>query len=123
MATPGTTPSTNLGRQNEPAVLILTSLASGEKHGHALVKDIASFAGVVLGPGTLYGAIARLEERGFIVPTPSTNRRQPYRITASGRAALRDAVTEMNALAVEGARRLNLRSFAPGWSPVIGPVA
>ena len=48
------------GRSNDPPVLILTSLASGPKHGYALLQDIQSFAGVTLGPGTLYGAIARL---------------------------------------------------------------
>ncbi|HVA71061.1 MAG TPA: PadR family transcriptional regulator [Acidimicrobiales bacterium] len=99
-----------LGRQSEPAVLILTSLASGSKHGYALAKDITSFAGVNLGPGTLYGAITRLEERGLIAPAPSEERRQPYVITTSGRAALESAVREMRALADEGARRLRLRT-------------
>ena len=42
-----------LGRSNEPAVLILTSLASGAKHGYALTKDIEQLADTVLGPGTL----------------------------------------------------------------------
>jgi DNA-binding PadR family transcriptional regulator len=99
-----------LGRSNEPPVLILTSLAGGSKHGYALTKDIAEFAGVTLGPGSLYGAIARLEERGFIEPEPvgSDERRRPYRITATGRAALESAVREMRALADEGASRLGL---------------
>ena len=77
-----------LGRGNEPSVLILTSLAAGTKHGYALTKDIADFAGVELGPGTLYGAITRLEQRGLIEPTEGDERRRPYRITATGRAAL-----------------------------------
>ena len=98
-----------LERNNEPAVLILTSLASGDKHGYALTKDIESFAGVTLGPGTLYGAIARLEERGLIAPTPSEDRRQPYRITSSGQAALTTALQQMRRLADEGALRLGLR--------------
>jgi len=47
---------------------------------------IERFAGVRLGPGTLYGAITRLEERGWIGPVKSRDdRRQPYRITAAGR--------------------------------------
>ena len=95
-----------LGRANEPAVLILTSLASGSKHGYALAKDIEGFAGVVLGPGTLYGAITRLEEGGFIEPAGEEQRRRPYRITASGRAALAAAVTQMRAIADEGSARL-----------------
>ena len=95
-----------LGRANEPAVLILTSLASGPKHGYALAKDIEGFAGVTLGPGTLYGAITRLEEGGFIEPAGEEQRRRPYRITASGRAALAAAVTQMRAIADEGSARL-----------------
>ena len=57
---------TGLGRFTDPAVLILSSLASGDKHGYALVKDIFEFADVTLGPGTLYGALTRLEQRGLI---------------------------------------------------------
>ena len=110
-----------LGRNNEPSVLILTSLASGSKHGYALTKDIEEFAGVTLGPGTLYGAIARLEERGLIAATASEERRQPYRITSSGRAALVSAVTDMRTLADEGALRLGLLGFAGrGLSVAIG---
>jgi DNA-binding PadR family transcriptional regulator len=62
---------------------MLTSLAGGPKHGYALTKDIEKFAGVTLGPGSLYGAIARLEARGLIEPEPvgSDERRRPYRIT------------------------------------------
>jgi DNA-binding PadR family transcriptional regulator len=101
-------------RANEPGVLILTSLASGTKHGHALAKDIEGFAGVKLGPGTLYGAITRLEERGLIAPTAGDERRRPYRLTAAGRTALEDAVRDMHAIANEGASRLGLGAVA--WS-------
>ena len=104
--------SNDLARPNEPAVLILTSLASGTKHGYALTKDIEEFAGVELGPGTLYGALTRLVERGLIAPVPSDDRRQPYEITVSGRAALTDAVQAMQSLANEGATRLRLRDVA-----------
>jgi DNA-binding PadR family transcriptional regulator len=100
----------DLGRQNEPTVLILTSLAAGAKHGYALTKDIEEFAGVTLGPGTLYGAITRLEERGLIEPAGVEERRRPYRITASGRTALATAVRDMRALADEGTLRLGLAS-------------
>jgi DNA-binding PadR family transcriptional regulator len=115
---PRRTPSADggLGRPNEPAVLILTSLASGTKHGYALTKDIEEFAGVALGPGTLYGAIARLEERGLIAPTEGDQRRRPYRITASGRAALATAVREMRTLADEGALRLGLGALAAAFA-------
>jgi DNA-binding PadR family transcriptional regulator len=97
-----------LRRPNDPPVLILTSLAAGPKHGHALAKDIEEFAGVSLGPGTLYGAITRLEERGLIEPLQTDDRRRPYRITATGSAALADVVADMRQIADVGASRLGL---------------
>ncbi len=103
-----TSPS-GLQRPNEPGVLILTSLANGAKHGYALAQDIEAFADVTLGPGTLYGAITRLEERGLIEATEGDERRRPYRITGAGRSALETAVREMHSLAAEGAHRLGLR--------------
>ena len=72
----------------DPGRLILASLAEGDKHGYAMMEDIAKFAGVSLGPGTLYGAIARLEERGWIRPTRVLDRRKPYTLTAAGRRHL-----------------------------------
>ena len=110
----------DLGRSNEPPVLILTSLAAGPKHGYALTKDIEEFAGVNLGPGTLYGAIARLEERGFIAPEPASSdtRRRPYRITGEGRVALEAAVREMRTLADVGATRLGIAGSVAGLGGV-----
>ena len=100
--------STRLRRENDPPVLILTSLAGGPKHGHALAKDIEEFAGVRLGPGALYGAITRLEERGLIEPLEVVDRRRPYRMTTAGSAALVDAVADMHRIADVGASRLGL---------------
>ena len=95
-----------LRRTNDPPLLILMSLASGPKHGHALSKDVEEFAGIRLGPGALYGAITRLEERGLIEPLESDDRRRPYRITASGTAALRDALNDLRRMADVGTARL-----------------
>lgn len=95
-------------RPNDPPVLILTSLAEGPKHGHALIKDIASFSGVTLGPGTLYGAITRLEEAGLIEPVGVEDRRRPYRITTAGARVLAQAVEEMRRIADVGAARLSI---------------
>ncbi len=107
-----------MARPNDPGLLILTSLASGPKHGYALARDIEEFSGAALGPGTLYGAITRLEERGLIEPLQHDQRRRPYRLTAAGHAELVTAVRELGAIADEGARRLGLplRSPRPGWS-------
>lgn len=91
---------------NEPIILILASLAAGEKHGYAIMEDIQAFAQVRLGPGTLYGAITRMEERGLIAPVESTDRRQPYRITPAGRTQLAQSVAAMDRISVTAAERL-----------------
>jgi DNA-binding PadR family transcriptional regulator len=94
-------------KENDPPVLILTSLASGPKHGYALLQDIEAFAGTTLGPGTLYGAITRLEQRGLIEPAGSPEgRRQPYRITAAGADALTTTLAELRRIVDEGTARL-----------------
>src|SRR4051794_40163793 len=88
--------------RNDPVTLILTSLASGEKHGYALLQDIEMFAGVTLGPGTLYGAISRLESRGLIEPTGERTRRQPYRLTLAGAEALTRTLADLRSIVDEG---------------------
>ncbi|MGB8179594.1 MAG: PadR family transcriptional regulator [Acidimicrobiales bacterium] len=100
--------SSGLRRANDPPVLILTSLAGGAKHGHALLKDIEAFAGIRLGAGALYGAITRLEERGLIEALASDDRRRPYQITSAGTRALASVLAEMRDLADVGAARLKL---------------
>lgn len=95
-----------LGRFAEPALLILISLASGPKHGYAMMEDIQRIANTKLGPGTLYGALARLEQRGLIEPLESDDRRRPYRLTAAGGAALQEQLTSMESLASAGLERL-----------------
>ena len=97
----------DFGRFSEPALLILISLADGPKHGYVMTEDIGSIADVHLGPGTLYGAIARLESRGLIEPIGSEDRRNPYRITGLGEKALRLRLTTLEAVARAGRRRLS----------------
>ena len=77
-----------LGRFAEPSLLILVSLAEGPKHGYAIQHDVAQVSGRRLGPGTLYGAIARLEAAGYIEPIARDGDRRPYRLTATGARAL-----------------------------------
>jgi DNA-binding PadR family transcriptional regulator len=97
-----------LGRWAEPALLVLASLADGDKHGYAITQDIAAQVGITLGPGTLYGVIARLEERGFIEGLPAEGRRRPYRITTTGADALTAQATRMRDLASLTLSRLRL---------------
>ena len=90
----------------EPALLVLASLANGDKHGYAMMDDISAFAGVRLGPGTLYGAITRLEERGWIRAVDSEDRRRPYRITAEGRRHLQEELGTLQRFVKVGLKRL-----------------
>ncbi len=95
-----------LGRFAEPGVAILVSLASGPKHGYAMIEDIVAFSGVRVGPGTLYSALARLEERELIAPLPSDDRRRPYRLTDAGLLALREQLAQLRAFVTTGDARL-----------------
>ena len=95
-----------LGRSSGPASLILSSLADGPKHGYALTKDIESFAGVRLAPGTLYEALSRLEAHGMIEAVESQDRRRPYRLTATGATALTTYLEAQRKVAEVGLRRL-----------------
>ena len=82
-----------------PAVFhILLSLADEDRHGYAVIQDVASRTGgeVKLGAGTLYRSIQRMLEQNLIVETesrlaPGTDdeRRRYYRITPFGRKVAR----------------------------------
>ena len=96
----------DFGRFSDPALLILSSLAGGPKHGYAMMTDIEGITGVRLGPGTLYGALARLENSGLIESMPLEDRRRPYRLTAKGIAALREQLGLLERLAATGLGRL-----------------
>ena len=84
-----------LGRFADPSLLILTSLADGPKHGYGIMTDVAAFSGVDMEPGTLYGALSRLERRGWARPLETQERRRPYEITAAGQAVLAEQVSTM----------------------------
>ena len=95
-----------LGHYSDPPMLVLASLSDGPKHGHAMIEDITRLCGTRLGPGTLYGAIARLEQQGWIAPLPPEERRRPYRITAEGVRVLRAKLTTLRQFTKAGLRRL-----------------
>jgi DNA-binding PadR family transcriptional regulator len=68
---------------------VLLSLADGEKHGYAILKEVSARTEgrVVLSTGTLYGIIKRLLADGWIRESAlgSTERRRAYRLTPVGR--------------------------------------
>lgn len=95
-----------LGRFSEPGLFILISLAGGPKHGYAMMEDIARLTQSQIGPGTLYGALSRLEQQGLIEALPPEERRRPYRLTERGADVLRHTLTTMQSLATAGQARL-----------------
>jgi DNA-binding PadR family transcriptional regulator len=101
-------------RPNDPSLLIMTSLLGGAKHGYALLQDIEASAGVRLGPGTLYGAISRLEQRGAIEALPVSGRTRPYRLSETGASELEAALGELRTIVQEGTERLARRRESRG---------
>jgi DNA-binding PadR family transcriptional regulator len=95
-----------LGRFAEPALLILVSLGDGPKHGYAIMTDVEAGTGQPIGPGTLYAALARLEERGLIEALPPVDRRRPYRLTGVGAGVLEEQLRSLSTFAELGLRRL-----------------
>jgi DNA-binding PadR family transcriptional regulator len=98
--------NSGVGHYSDPPLLVLASLANGPKHGHSMIEDIVRLCGTRLGPGTLYGAIARLEQQGWIEPLRPEERRQPYRITAEGLLVLRAKLTTLQKFTNAGLKRL-----------------
>jgi DNA-binding PadR family transcriptional regulator len=73
----------------EPTIYILLSLRGGEKHGYAILKEVAELSDkrVRLSTGTLYGALYRLLDQGLIEQVESMNNsrgKKAYRLTRSG---------------------------------------
>ena len=101
------------GRYAGAATLIMSSLADGTKHGYALTKDIESFAGIRIAPGTLYEALARLESQGLIEAVDSDDRRRPYRLTAAGASELAEQSERMHQVSSVAQRRLRANY---GWA-------
>lgn len=96
---------------SEPVLLILTSLASQPRHGYALLKDIEELSGgrVSLSTGTLYGALRRLLDDGWIRPfeqNDTSRDKQAYSLTAQGRARLEAGLERMKQLTQAAALRL-----------------
>ena len=94
------------GRFAEPSLLILVSLSDGPKHGYAMMQDIERGTGRPMGAGTLYAALARLEDRGLIEALPPVDRRRPYRLTAVGATNLAEQLRGLSDFAQMGLRQL-----------------
>ena len=99
-----------LGRFAEPSLYILVSLAAGPKHGYAIMTDVEEVSGSPMGPGTLYGALARLERRGLIEALEPEDRRRPYRLTALGATTLEVQLRSLSGFVATGLARIEGKS-------------
>jgi DNA-binding PadR family transcriptional regulator len=99
----------------EPTFLILTSLASGPRHGYGIIQDIAGLSDgrVKLRAGTLYGSLDRLVDEGLVAPDreeiENGRLRRYYRITGEGRNTLAAEAERMVANARAATIRLETR--------------
>lgn len=83
-----------VGRVRDVQLLVLTALASDAMPGQRIQTEIESFSGRPVGPGTLYGALGRLEEEGFVRSIGDPGRGVPYRITPKGRSRLAEQIAQ-----------------------------
>ena len=100
MTTPSEAPLT------ESTYFILLSLSPKPKHGYAIMKDVQSLSEerIVLSTGTLYGALKRLLDQGWIVrmedadPKGNARDRKVYKLSQYGRRVLKDEIARLNKL-------------------------
>ncbi len=110
-------PSLHVDKPLPPAAFhILLALADGEKHGYAIMQEVAGFTlgQLKLGPGTLYGTIKRMLADGWIEesderPAPGNDdeRRRYYHLTELGQTVLRSETARLKRL-VDAARSKGL---------------
>ena len=88
---------------SEPVLMVLLSLADQPRHGYSIIKDVeqSSEGRVLLSTGTLYGALQRLLDRGWIErfeEEDASRDRRAYRLTALGRRILKQELERMKHL-------------------------
>lgn len=101
----------------EPAYYILLSLASGRKHGYAIIKDVASLSqeSLSLSVSTLYTALGRFQDQGLIerITDPAAGDQRPglprkvYKLTRLGRRVLEAETARLEKLVSAGRERLS----------------
>ena len=96
--------------QIEATLLILISLANEAKHGYAIMQDIRALTGWEMRAGTLYGALGRMDQRGWIEESKTQDyRRRPYSLTRAGRDELRRQLDVLEPLTQEALKRTQRR--------------
>jgi DNA-binding PadR family transcriptional regulator len=94
---------------------VLVALAEGPRHGYAVAQEVEELSDgrIVMGPGTLYGSLSRMQGQGLIEEADNpgedglhAERRRYYRMTPLGSAALRSESARLLKAATVAQRRL-----------------
>jgi DNA-binding PadR family transcriptional regulator len=93
---------------NDSQTLVLCVLADGPLHGYAINQAIEELTGERLGPGSLYGALARLEAKELVESLDGTGRQQPVQLTDRGREVLERELRSMARVAAVGLKNLGV---------------
>ena len=93
---------------NDAQTLVLCALADGPLHGYAINARIEELTGKRLGPGSLYGALTRVEAKGLIESLDEVERTRPVQLTAKGREVLEQELRSMARVAAAGLRGLGV---------------
>lgn len=93
---------------NDAQTLVLCALADGPQHGYAINTAIEQLTGERLGPGSLYGALTRLEAKGLVESVAGSGRQRPVRLTDAGRDVLERELRAMARVAEAGLRSLGV---------------
>ena len=96
----------------EPVLMVLLSLAEQPRHGYSIIKDVEQLSDgrVMLSTGTLYGALQRLLDRGWIErfeEADASRDRRAYRLTALGRRILKQEMERLKHLTRLASLRLS----------------
>ncbi len=100
----------------EQTFLVLTALASGDKHGYGIIREVETLSdgALTLRPGTLYAALDRLTGDGVIEPAGEDivegRFRRYYRLTAEGRELLAAEAKRMSLRANQARRVLRIQA-------------
>jgi PadR family transcriptional regulator PadR len=92
----------------ETTFFILFSLSAGPRHGYSISKEVRTLSDgrVSMAAGTLYGALKRLAEAGWIEPVEKTGKkdddrdRKYYKLAKDGSARLRQEIRRIQELSV-----------------------
>ena len=102
--------NTTTNALTEAVYYILLALID-PKHGYGIMQQTAELSGgrLSLSAGTLYGALASLQEKGWIEPLPEEGRKKEYRITDRGREVLLQELERLTDLVENGKQLLNIK--------------